>query len=86
MIKNYALPGNPNDHFTRLQAIQWLADACINDEECEWAACSVRLVGMGLKSKEDALRDITKVGEISCILTDEQIVAEVYTIIQENLL
>ena len=90
MKTNYSLPGNPNEFFTRKQALDYLVDACINDEECEWASCSVRLVGVRcegkVKTKADALKDIREVAGIVCVDACDDMLLEAYDIIKENLL
>jgi hypothetical protein len=88
--KNYALNGNPNEFFTRKQALDYLVDACINVEECEWASCSVRLVGVRcegkVKTKADALKDIREVAGIVAVEADDLMLLAAYDTIKDNLL
>jgi len=86
MKTNYALPGNPNETLDRKNALWYLVDACINGEETEWAQCSVRLVGMGKKTKADALKDIREVAGIICVDARDDMLEEAYDIIKDNLL
>jgi hypothetical protein len=87
MKKNYSLPPtNPNVFLDRKQALDYLVDECINGSETEWAQCSVRLCGMGRKSKTDALKDIREVAGIVGVDARDDMLLEAFDIINENLL
>jgi hypothetical protein len=81
---NYALPGNPNETLTKKQAIEHVVDACINDEECEWAACSVTMVIKGHKTKADAIKDITEVAKLSFTIMTDEMIEKAYQDIYKN--
>lgn len=90
MKTNFSLPGNPNEFMDRKQALDYLVDACINDEECEWAACSVRLVGVRcegkVKTKAEAINDIAEVAGIVGVDADDLMLLAAYDTIEENLI
>ena len=81
MKANYALPGNPNEFLNRKAALDYLVDCCLNVEETEWAACSVRV-----KPKNDAIKDIHEVSYLSFVKADTNMLNEAYDIIKDNLL
>ncbi len=80
-MKNFALPGNPNDTLSRKAALDYLVDCCLNVEETEWAACSVRV-----KPMDEAINDIAKVARLSFVDYDDMMLVAAYDIIQENIL
>jgi len=90
MKTNYSLPGNPNQTLNRKAALDYLVDACINYEDCEWASASVRLVGVRcggkVKTKADALKDIREVAGIVGVDARDDMLEEAYDIIKDNLL
>jgi hypothetical protein len=79
MKTNYALNGNPNPTLTRKGAFEYLVDQAINNEELEWAACSV-----WRNPKEQGLKDLQKCAELACVLIDEKLLNEVYNKVKEN--
>jgi hypothetical protein len=85
-MSNYSLPGNPNETLTREQAVEYMVDCCLNVEETEWASASVRLVGMGRKTKNDAIKDIQEVAMLSFVKVDGAMLEEVYQTVEDNLL
>lgn len=86
MKRNYSLTGNPNEFMDRKLALAYLVDECINGCETELAQCSVRQVGMGYKSKSDALKDIREVAGIVGVDARDDMLEEAYDIIKDNLL
>jgi len=81
MKKNYALPGNPNETLDRKLAVEYLVDCCLNVEETEWAACSVKH-----NPKNKGLADIEEVAVLSFVKVDEKMLNEVYDTVKENAL
>jgi hypothetical protein len=80
-MKNYALPGNSNETLNRVAAIDYLVDSCLNNEECEWASCSVRI-----KTKNSAMSDIAEVARSEYIDYDNEMLEKVYDTIKMNLI
>jgi len=78
-MKNFSLPGNPNETLDRKAAIDYLVDCCLNVEETEWAACSV-----ARNPKSVGLADIKEVSYLSFVEVDEKMLNEVYDIVKEN--
>ena len=81
MDTNFALANNPNKFLSRSAAVESLVDACINNEECDWAACSVRI-----KNKRDALKDIREVAGIVGVYVSDDMLYEAYEVIEANLI
>lgn len=87
MKQNYSLPPtNPNVFLDRKGALEYLVDECINGSQTEWVYTSVRLVGMGVKSRSDALKDIREVAGIVGVDARDDMLEEAFDIIKENLL
>lgn len=79
-VINYSVfPLNPNEFLSRQAALDYLVDACINVEEYEWAACSVKL-----KSRKDAEADIIEVANAIGVKFDATFISEAYAQIEEN--
>ena len=86
MDTNFALANNPNKFLSRSAAVEYLVDACINGCETEWANASVRMVGMGYKTKSDALKDIREVASIVDVYVNDDMLYEAYEVIEANLI
>jgi hypothetical protein len=78
-MKNFALPGNPNETLTRDSAIRYLVDQAINNEELEWTACSI-----WWNPKEQGMKDLVECAELACVKVDSKMLQEVYDTVKAN--